>query len=72
MFTIKITKSERVKINLNRLALKTGFSASYLGRVIRGERHPSMTCAIRLAQAMGMTVDELYDAIMRRKDGDGI
>lgn len=60
---IKIIKSEKVKVNLNRLALKTGFSASYLGRVIRGERNPSMKCAIALAKAMNMTVDELYNAI---------
>ena len=47
---------------LSDLAAQTGISVSTLSRLESGERRPTLELLLRLAQAYGVTLDELVDA----------
>ncbi len=47
---------------LTDLAAETGISVSTLSRLESGERRPTLELLLRLAQAYGVTLDELVDA----------
>ena len=47
---------------LTDLASETGISVSTLSRLESGERRPTLELLLRLAQAYGVTLDELVDA----------
>jgi transcriptional regulator with XRE-family HTH domain len=49
------------RINLSKLALKTGFSPSHMSRVFRGETFPSIKCLHELSEAMDIDMGKLYN-----------
>jgi putative transcriptional regulator len=42
------------------LAKKLGISASYLNRIEKGTKDPSLRLAIRIAHALGVKLDDLF------------
>lgn len=57
------TKKDRtpkiVKVNLTRVHQATGYSKSHLSRVFARKTAPSVSCAVAIAEALDMTVDNL-------------
>lgn len=57
------TKKDRtpkiVKVNLTRIQQMTGYSKSHLSRVFARKTAPSVKCAVAIAEALDMTVDNL-------------
>lgn len=54
-------------INLTKLAEGEGLSLSYVSRIIRGERTPSITYLRRIAVGLGMGMEGLLEAIDEAK-----
>lgn len=54
-------------INLVALAEGEALDHGYLSRVCRGDRIPSIPYAETLANALGWTIQDLLDAVKRRK-----
>ena len=52
-----------LEINRTKLHKETGYSLSHVSRVLSGQRRPSLRCAGAIAQALGLTVDELIDLL---------
>jgi transcriptional regulator with XRE-family HTH domain len=42
------------------LSLETGVHRNYIGGIERGERSPSVTAVVKLADALGVTLTELF------------
>jgi hypothetical protein len=57
------------QINLNRLAQVERLNYSYLYRVFRGQRIPSMLYALTLARRLGMTLDTFYSHLEAQRLG---
>lgn len=55
------------QINLNRLATQEGMNYSYIYRVFRGLRVPSMPYAIKLAACLGMELGDFLRALDEQK-----
>lgn len=55
-------------IYLPLLAERTGASCNMLWRVFRGNRRPSLELARRIAEALDVTLDELYDELAPKWD----
>lgn len=49
------------------IAREVKVTRSYISKIFRGERNPSLEVAVRIARSMGMTVEELYRFIQDRK-----
>ena len=49
------------------LAKAVGVDRSYVGRILRGEKVPSLEVAGRLARALGLTLDELIKKISSKQ-----
>lgn len=47
-------------IHLERLSYATGISANGIWRIFRGNRRPSFEAAKRIAEALQVSLDELY------------
>ena len=47
-------------ISLEKLSKITGISKSHLNYIEKNEKEPSLSIAIRIAQALNIKVDELY------------
>jgi DNA-binding XRE family transcriptional regulator len=58
---LRTLRKER-ETTLTDLAAGTGISVSTLSRLESGERRPTLELLLRLAQAYGVTLDELVDA----------
>ena len=58
---LRTLRKER-ETTLTDLASETGISVSTLSRLESGERRPTLELLLRLAQAYGVTLDELVDA----------
>lgn len=43
------------------LSRECGYSTSYVGKIERGEKHPSLTTLFRLAEVLDVSVVELFD-----------
>jgi len=58
----KIIKHQRIMIplTLHKLAVLSGVSPSYLGRIERGQRFPSARILRRIAKPLGFDEDELF------------
>jgi len=58
----RILKQKRASavMTLRELALRSGVSASHLGRIERGERFPSARILRKLARPLGFEEDELF------------
>ena len=48
------------------LALQADMDRSYLGKVERGEKQPSLDIVFRLSRVLGIAPAELVDAVSRR------
>lgn len=56
-------------INLKRLAEEQDLDPSYVTRIISGERpNPSLSYLQKIADALGMTIDNLLTAIRERQE----
>ena len=53
-------------ISLTKLESRGGFDTGYTSRIFNGTRAPSLAYATRLANALGMTRDDLLAAIEER------
>jgi DNA-binding XRE family transcriptional regulator len=47
------------KVHLSRAAKRIGVSAGHLSRVLNGKGEPSLKVARRMAEALGMTIEEV-------------
>ncbi|MFC1937450.1 helix-turn-helix domain-containing protein [Chloroflexota bacterium] len=58
----KIIKQQRLvmELTLKELAATSGISASYLGRIERGERYPSANILRKIAKPLGFEEGELF------------
>ncbi|MFQ7001580.1 MAG: helix-turn-helix domain-containing protein [Clostridium sp.] len=54
-------RDERLKLNLTQeeLAEKANISPSYMGRIERGERNPTLENLVKIANILGTTIDYL-------------
>lgn len=50
-------------INVSQIAVMQGLDKSYISRVFRGERDPSLATAKRIAACLGMGVGEFVEAL---------
>lgn len=50
-------------VSLTKLASDVGISLSHLSRIFTHQRNPSIAVAIRLAAAMGVTLDRLVEQL---------
>jgi transcriptional regulator with XRE-family HTH domain len=46
-----------------RLARATGLTTSFVSRLLRGQRTPTMNTAMKLATELGVTLEDLFDYI---------
>ena len=59
------------QLTLQQLSQKTGLSASYLNRIERGLRTPSLYSALRIAQVFNLNVEDIFnhgDKIHKNED----
>lgn len=73
-FTVIISDKQPLRekrIWVNRLARDTGYDKSHISRIFSGETKPSLKCLQKLAVALDMTLDDLADALTRRKNRRG-
>ena len=62
---------QKHQLTLQQLSQKTGLSASYLNRIERGLRTPSLYSALRIAQAFDLNVEDIFnhgDKIHKNED----
>lgn len=50
-------------ISLQQLAKTTGISRSHLNYIEKNEKEPSLSMAVRIAQALNIKLEELYKVI---------
>lgn len=50
-------------ISLQQLAKTTGISTSHLNYIEKNEKEPSLSIAVRIAQALNIKLEELYKVI---------
>lgn len=50
-------------IGLQQLAKMTGISRSHLNYIEKNEKEPSLSMAVRIAQALNIKIEELYRVI---------
>lgn len=43
------------------LSKECGYSSSYMGKIERGEKHPSITTLFRIAETLNVSVVELFE-----------
>lgn len=55
-------------INILAISRQTHIDQSYLCRILRGKKAPTLETALKIAGALGMPVEELYIAIRDRKN----
>jgi len=62
--TDKAARSPKIiKVNCTRLATQTGYHKSHLSRVFGGTAVPSVICLSAAADALGLTMDEVWNRI---------
>jgi transcriptional regulator with XRE-family HTH domain len=52
---------ERMGLTQEQLADRSGLHRTYIGGIERGERNPSVVNVVRIAEALGVRVGELFD-----------
>ena len=52
---------ERANMTQEELADAVGTSKSYIWQIESGKREPRVTFAMKLAEALGLTVEEIFD-----------
>jgi len=57
------------KVSMSELSRRTGLSVSFISRLIRGKRKPSMNTIIKLSVATGMNEDKVLRWLGWRKNG---
>ena len=57
------------KVSMSELSRRTGLSVSFISRLIRGKRKPSMNTIIKLSVATGMNEDKVLRWLGWRKSG---
>lgn len=57
-----LLKQIRIKngYSLQQLSKMTGISSSHLNYIEKNEKEPSLSMAVRIAQALNVKIDELY------------
>lgn len=51
-------------LTMTELSRRTGVDLSYISRIWSGDRMPGLDTTIRLAEALGMTLQELADVLL--------
>lgn len=57
---MKKTNVKPASLTIKEISTRTGLSISYISRCLRGERQPRLHNAKLLADALGLTLDDLY------------
>ena len=65
----RIIRSERMRLGYsqNQLADMAGFHRTYIGLVENGQHNMTIESCIRFAEALGMTVYDLFSAAKERR-----
>lgn len=50
-------------VSRSEIARKSGLSRSYLSYVFSGKRQPSLAAAVKIAKALGVTVEQLHKGL---------
>ena len=58
--SLALVQSKVAASNKTHIAKEMGLSRSYVSRVLNGRKEPSFPVAARLAEELGITLDELY------------
>ena len=60
-----LLKQIRIKngYSLQQLSKMTGISSSHLNYIEKNEKEPSLSMAVRIAQALNIKIDELYKIV---------
>jgi transcriptional regulator with XRE-family HTH domain len=53
------------RVSQEELGLRTGVHRNYIGGIERGERNPSVTTIATLAEALDLTLSELFGRVER-------
>ena len=59
----KLSKGFRVEVNKSALAKELGVSLSCISKIFRGKSRPSLTMVRRMSTILGVSSDELCDAL---------
>lgn len=59
----EIRKEKKSGISLKELSKITGISTSHLNYIEKNEKEPSLSMAVRIAQALNIKIEELYKVI---------
>lgn len=58
----------RMDISQEELSTMCGYSSTYIGKIERGQRSPSLDTLIRIAEALQIPMASLFDPFYRRQD----
>lgn len=58
---------KKIDVKISILANQTGYHKSHISRVFRGKTTPSIDCLKAISTALGITMDELHEAINTKK-----
>lgn len=52
-----------MELSYSEIARRSGYTRQHVANVLRGKSKPSLSAATKIAEAMGLTVEELYGRI---------
>lgn len=64
MDTPRALRSLKAGTSVGDVARGTGITHSHISRIFNGRRTPSMACAVKIANFLGITLDDLNAALM--------
>ncbi len=60
------------QVNIRRMSKFCGRSPSFMGRVMSGEKRPSLYTLHMMAEYLGMTMDEVYDGLKKNREASRV
>ena len=64
--------STLLKVNIKELAQQCGRSRSFMGRVLSGEKGPSVDTLHRMSRYFDLTMDETYEILKRIRQAPAV
>jgi len=60
------------QVNIRRMSKFCRRSPSFMGRVMSGEKRPSLYTLHMMAEYLGMTMDEVYDGLKKNREASRV